>query len=318
MGTIDTVLITGANSGLGFETAAQLAEQGAKKVILGCRSKEKALVAKQKLSERTGKDVFEIEIIDVSEIQSAANAANRLKETGVKIDLLLLNASKDSLERVITNGGFELTLATNVVGHHVLTMELINHGVLSDQARIVMSTSETVRRMFKSKLYPYKEFAQKSDSVSEYAQAMLKGDIPKKHTQPSSYGNAKLWAIWWVSELAKHLPSGMAVFAVSPGVIPETRDPKTYPWLLRYIVYPLFLKIGPKIGQSWSVSEGANQYLTGAQFPVENSGSFLGAPAGKVIGLLEPQTEELYFNAQWSSAVWNSLVKMTGYTIHKG
>lgn len=50
-----TVLVTGANSGLGFEAAAQLAEAGWGKVILACRTVEKAEAAKAKLVERTGK-----------------------------------------------------------------------------------------------------------------------------------------------------------------------------------------------------------------------------------------------------------------------
>lgn len=181
MNIIHTAFITGANSGLGFETARKLAKQGASRVILGCRNKEKAIKAQQELKAQTGRDVFEIEIIDVSDVASSANAVTRLSELGVKIDLLLLNASKDSLERVITDGGFELTLATNLVGHHVLTVELINQNVLSEDARIVMSTSETIRRMAKNKIYNYEELALKEDSSFNAVLGMLKGEIPKKH-----------------------------------------------------------------------------------------------------------------------------------------
>ncbi len=64
---IKSVLITGANGGLGKDCARQLALQsGTEKIYLGCRNEEKAKAAKQKLEESTGKSIFDILLIDVS------------------------------------------------------------------------------------------------------------------------------------------------------------------------------------------------------------------------------------------------------------
>ena len=87
-----TALVTGANSGIGFEAAAQLAEDGWGKVILACRSEAKGDDARTKLVARTGKDCFEVLGLDTSEVASANAASDQLRERGGKIDFLLLNA----------------------------------------------------------------------------------------------------------------------------------------------------------------------------------------------------------------------------------
>jgi NAD(P)-dependent dehydrogenase (short-subunit alcohol dehydrogenase family) len=66
-----TALVTGANSGVGLETARQMAEAGWGKVLLACRTLEKAELSRLKLQERTGKDPFGCLAIDTSEVASA-------------------------------------------------------------------------------------------------------------------------------------------------------------------------------------------------------------------------------------------------------
>ena len=87
-----TALVTGANSGIGFETVYQLASTGFSKVILACRTLEKGEEARKLLIERGSKDIFETLAVDVSEIESALIASDGLISKGHKIDLLILNA----------------------------------------------------------------------------------------------------------------------------------------------------------------------------------------------------------------------------------
>ena len=72
-----TALVTGANAGLGFETAAQLAEMGYGRIILATRTHAKGTDAKQRLIERTGKDVFDLLAIDVAEVQVVGPRSTR-------------------------------------------------------------------------------------------------------------------------------------------------------------------------------------------------------------------------------------------------
>ena len=73
-----TALVTGANSGLGYEAAGQLAEAGFGRVILACRTLEKAEGAKRTLTERVGSGPFETLAVDVASIRSSREAAAEL------------------------------------------------------------------------------------------------------------------------------------------------------------------------------------------------------------------------------------------------
>jgi NAD(P)-dependent dehydrogenase (short-subunit alcohol dehydrogenase family) len=76
---LKSVLITGANGGLGKETARQLALQdGIERIYLGCRNEEKAKAAKLELEESTGKSVFEIILMDISNLNSVLIKEERL------------------------------------------------------------------------------------------------------------------------------------------------------------------------------------------------------------------------------------------------
>ena len=140
-----TALVTGANAGLGFDAAAQLAERGYGHVILACRTVEKAEAARQELTERVGKDVFDVLAIDVADLDASRQAALTLIEQGRTIDLLVLNAGlmRQNLER--TAQGFEITLAASLFGHHLLTMELLAADKLAPGAHIVIAGSEAAR-----------------------------------------------------------------------------------------------------------------------------------------------------------------------------
>ena len=77
----ESILITGANAGLGKETARQLAlKKETKKVILFCRNQARAEAAKKDLEEKTGKKIFEIIIGDVTDANSVRKAVEKIKE----------------------------------------------------------------------------------------------------------------------------------------------------------------------------------------------------------------------------------------------
>src|ERR1700692_1932986 len=86
----ETILITGANAGLGKETARQLAlKKETKKVILFCRNRARAEAAKKDLEQKTGKKIFEIIIGDVTDANSVRKAVEEIKEP---VDAIVLNA----------------------------------------------------------------------------------------------------------------------------------------------------------------------------------------------------------------------------------
>ena len=115
-----TAVVTGANTGLGFETARALAAKGAK-VVLAIRDVSKGRAAVEKISgAHPGADVSVLEL-DLSSLASIRQAADRLRAEHEKIDLLLNNAGVMYTPRASTADGFEMQFGTNHLGHFALT-----------------------------------------------------------------------------------------------------------------------------------------------------------------------------------------------------
>ena len=138
-------LITGANSGLGFDAARQFAlREEVSKIILACRDKTKAQEAVQKLEDLTGKKVFEILIVDVGDLESCRQAA---KDLDTKVDGVILNAGGGggTEPTKLTKDGVMYILAINVLGHVHFTDLLIDSGKLSEDGSVIYVASFAAR-----------------------------------------------------------------------------------------------------------------------------------------------------------------------------
>ena len=141
-----TGLVTGASSGLGFEASAQLADAGYGRVVVTARTDAKAADTKARLEERTEKTVFETLVLDNDRLESVEAAAAELAGRGGQIDVLILNAGIAPPNNMLrSHDGLEATVSSSLIGHHVLTMRLLESGFLADNARIVISGSEAAR-----------------------------------------------------------------------------------------------------------------------------------------------------------------------------
>ncbi|MGI9658145.1 MAG: SDR family NAD(P)-dependent oxidoreductase, partial [Gaiellaceae bacterium] len=141
-----TALVTGATSGLGTEAAAQFAEAGFGRVIITGRTKQKAEAARAGLVQRTGKDVYETLVLDNAKLATVQAAASDMADQGGTIDVLLLNAGLAPAKEIArTTDGLEMTMAASLTGHHLLTMQLLEIGLLAETARIVIAGSEAAR-----------------------------------------------------------------------------------------------------------------------------------------------------------------------------
>jgi NAD(P)-dependent dehydrogenase (short-subunit alcohol dehydrogenase family) len=117
----ESILITGANIGLGKETARQLAmKKETKKVILFCRNRARAEAAKKDLEGNTGKQIFEIIIGDVTDADSVRRAVEEIKEP---VDAIVLNAGGvvGKTAANMTPSGMNELAATNILGSFKLT-----------------------------------------------------------------------------------------------------------------------------------------------------------------------------------------------------
>ena len=120
-----TVIITGANSGLGFETARKVAQRDGFRVILACRNSTKAEAAREAIVADTAGNVA-IGLLDTSSLASVRAFADGIKATGESIYALVNNAGISPMGAGgPTAEGFELVFATNYLGHFLLTNLLL-------------------------------------------------------------------------------------------------------------------------------------------------------------------------------------------------
>lgn len=308
-----TALVTGATSGLGLETAAQLAAEGYGRVIITARTDAKAGVARDQLIERTGKDVFETLTLDNGHLDTVEAAVRQLADRAGKIDVLILNAGiAPTKELSRTSDGIEATMASTLTGHHVLTMRLLEHGLLGGNARIVISGSEAARGDVPTfSPIDIEAFAAENfDGDLEAAiESQLRMETPSDYRPSDVYATAKVFVAWWAAELASRLPAGMTVNAVSPGSTPDTNAARNAPFLMRYLMMPMF-KLIP--GMSHSIDKGAGRYLEVAAKSDDVSGKFFASKAKKMTGPLHVMDMDHFDRPAEQKALWNVATKVAG------
>ncbi|RSD23000.1 oxidoreductase [Amycolatopsis eburnea] len=136
-----TVVVTGANSGLGLRTAEVLAGKGAR-VFLACRSPERGAKALDQVRAAAAGAEPELIPLDLSELASVRAAAASVRErTGDALDVLVANAGVMATARGRTADGFELQFGTNYLGHAALTWLLLPALRGGTHARVVTLSS---------------------------------------------------------------------------------------------------------------------------------------------------------------------------------
>lgn len=144
-----TAIVTGSNSGTGYGIAFHLASHGCK-VIMASRNEAKLVDARERLlKEAPGADL-EIEILDLTSLDSIKLFAERIRANHTKIDFLANNAGGGSMNFTKTVDGYEATFFLNYLGHFAVTTHLLP--VLSDGSRIVNFTSLGYKRFLKRDL----------------------------------------------------------------------------------------------------------------------------------------------------------------------
>jgi len=311
-----TALVTGANSGIGFETAYQLESAGYSKVILACRTLEKGEAARKLLIERGSKDVFETVAVDVSEVKSAITASDELISKGHKFDLLILNAGMSSGSNIMKNStGVDLTFASTLIGHHAMTINLLNKGGISENGKIIIAGSEGARGDVPGIKLPDLDEVAKTDfkgNMHDALKAYAMAAYPPKYVPMNAYALAKLYVAWWSSSLSKRLPNGVTVNAVSPGSVMATGFVRDQSWQMRYIMVPMMKVIGPLMGMAGPVSAAGKRYLEVSHYGKEDSGKFFASPPKKLVGKLEEQRTALLQDEAKQEVGYKLIVELAG------
>ncbi len=117
-------LITGANSGLGIETAKAMAAKGAR-IIMACRNEDKAAAAASNIRDFAPNAAVDIRLLDLGDLASVTAFSDQILAEEPKLDFLINNAGLMSGVRAETKDGFELQFGTNHLGHFVMNAKLL-------------------------------------------------------------------------------------------------------------------------------------------------------------------------------------------------
>jgi NAD(P)-dependent dehydrogenase (short-subunit alcohol dehydrogenase family) len=250
-------VVTGANAGLGLATARVLAERGAM-VVLACRDVVKAERAADRIrSEVAGADL-DVVHLDLASLASIREAADKLRSNYPRLDLFINNAGVMAVPYQRTENGFELTLATNHLGHFALTGLLLEQLLASAGSRIVTVSSIAHRR-----------------GVMHF------DDLQSEHRYKpgNAYGQSKLANLLFTNELQARLEAAGAdaiALAAHPGNA-RTELWRTSSRVERVLISPRLRWLNFWLVQSAEV--GALPTLRAAVDPSARGGDYYG-PAG--------------------------------------
>ncbi|KAG5856011.1 retinol dehydrogenase 14-like [Anguilla anguilla] len=195
-----TIIITGANSGIGKATALELVKLQAR-VIMACRDRQRAEEAAQEIQLEAGPGQGDVVIkqLDLASLKSVHSFCEEVIKEEPRIDVLINNAGIYQCPYAKTEEGFEMQFGVNHLGHFLLTHLLLDLLKRSAPSRIVVVSS---------KLYKYGDINfEDLDSAQGYDKAF-------------AYSRSKLANLLFACELAKRLEeSGVTVNALTPGIV---------------------------------------------------------------------------------------------------
>jgi NAD(P)-dependent dehydrogenase (short-subunit alcohol dehydrogenase family) len=165
-------IVTGANSGLGYDTALVLAGKGAH-VVLAVRNVDKGNEAAEKIRSTNPNADVSVQQLDLSSLDSIRQAADELRATYPRIDLLINNAGVMYVpSRETTKDGFEMQFGTNHLGHFALTGQLLDNLLPVEGSRVV-TISSVGHRILARIHFDDLQLERKYNRVEAYGQSKL-------------------------------------------------------------------------------------------------------------------------------------------------
>lgn len=190
-------LVTGGNTGIGLETARDLARRGAR-VIIASRDTAKSKKAVEDIKRTTGNNNVEYRYLDLSQFSSVRHFAEEINRNVEKLHILVNNAGLILGPPTPTEDGCNPVMQVNYLSTFLLTLLLIEKLIASKPSRIVIVTS------YLHKIHYF--------NPEDLAGLQTRLNFTK-------YGNSKLCQVLWMKALIKRLPDGVTVNALHPGLV---------------------------------------------------------------------------------------------------
>lgn len=275
-----TSVVTGANSGIGKQTALALACMGSH-VVLVCRNKQKGEAARDEIGRESGSSQLDLLVADLSSLTSVRALASEIQQNCARLDVLINNAGAAVRQRTLSSDGIEMTVAGNYLGAALLTLLLLDLLKASAPSRIVNVSSEAQRNARLDLTDPQFE--------------------RRKYNAFAAYGQSKLLLNAFTIELARRLePTGVTANCLHPGVVATNIFGANPGWLLKIIVGVMKpFMLDPQKGAEVSI------YLATAPQVAQVSGRYFvkSKPAESNALLRDPNVR---------AEIWQWTEKMTG------
>jgi len=240
-------VITGANTGLGYETAAALAAKGAQ-VVLAVRNLDKGKDAASRIAQATPGAKVELQELDLTSLDSIHAAAEQLKTDHDTIDLLINNAGVMFTPKSTTKDGFELQFGTNHLGHFAFTGLLLDRVLAAPGSRVVTVSSVGHR------------FARQGIRFDD-----LQSD--RDYSRVGAYGQAKLANLLFTYELQRRLAGTQTIATAAHPGGSNTELARNLPAALRgltAVIAPLMQD--PDMGALPSLRAATDPSVLGGQY----------------------------------------------------
>jgi len=271
-----TFLVTGANAGIGYATALELARRGGR-VHLACRSQAKGAAAVAAITAATGSDQVRLLLVDLAHLASVRRTAEDFLGLGEPLHVLINNAGVGGA-RGRTADGFEIHFGINHLGHFALTMALLPLLTGSTPARIVNVASDA---HYQAKGIDFGGLRNRTKAIT---------GLPE-------YAVSKLCNVLFAAELARRLAgTGVTAYSLHPGVV-ASEIWRRVPWPARQLMTRRML----------TIEEGARTSLYCATSPevAAESGKYYDscreAPPSKV-ATPELAARLWEYSEQWTAA----------------
>jgi NAD(P)-dependent dehydrogenase (short-subunit alcohol dehydrogenase family) len=236
-------VITGSNTGLGYETAAALAERGAH-VVLAVRNLDKGKNAATRIGRHNPGASVALQQLDLTSLESIRAAADQLRSEHDNIDLLINNAGVMMTPKATTRDGFELQLGTNHLGHFVFTGLLLDRLLPVTGSRVVTVSSMGHR-------------------IGRIRFDDLQSD--RSYSRAGAYGQSKLANLLFTYELQRRLVGTNTIaVAAHPGSSTSELS-RNVPRLVQLAFKPLELQ-GADMGALPTLRAAADPTVLGGQY----------------------------------------------------
>lgn len=271
-------LITGANSGIGYETALGLARMGAR-VVMVCRDRLRGTIAQTEIMWKTGSNAVDLMIADISSLMQVYEFADKFKQRFDRLDVLVNNAGIAVWNLAKSVDGVENTFATNYLGHFLLTNLLLDILKDSAPARIINLSS----------------FAHTLCKRIDYGHLkMIEGLSPLQ-----AYAQSKLANLMFTYELAERLKrTRVFVNAVDPWIA-QTNLASDVTGTLKVLRWILMNIIGTSAGKGAETAI----YLASSSEVEGSSGAYFR-------NCKPVQTSKASYNRKLQSQLWTTSVKL--------